>query len=121
MIGLKLLGLVLGVASPPLRLNGRAMNAAAVQTQRPPRPPASTQAPVPLVEAPASVGSLQGQDLVQSPNALRGISTSGRLLERPMPLGREEELEVPEADADEVDDDEGQQERDELRRQRKRT
>jgi len=32
----------------------------------------------------------------------------------------EEELEVPEADADEVDDDEGQQERDELRRHRKR-
>ena len=33
----------------------------------------------------------------------------------------EEEMEASEADGDEVDDDEGQQERDELRRQRKRT
>jgi len=31
---------------------------------------------------------------VQSPNVFRGISPSGRLLEQPLPLGREEELEL---------------------------
>ena len=86
-----LAGLVLGVASPPVRVYTQGVTRHAVKSL--PRTPYN-QSPVPLVEVPASVGSLQGEDLVQSPSVFRGISPDGRLLKQPLPLGREEELEV---------------------------
>ena len=91
MLGHLLVSLVLGVASPPLRTFSTGVSRPAV---RAPKPPPTTSAPVPLASVPEVVESLQGEDLVQSPNVFRGISPSGRLLEQPLPLGREEELEV---------------------------
>lgn len=91
MLGHLLVSLVLGVASPPLRTFSTGVSRPAV---RAPKPPPTTSAPVPLASVPEVVESLQGEDLVQSPNVFRGISPSGRLLEQPLPLGREEELEL---------------------------
>lgn len=90
MVGLHLFSFVLGVASPSVRLVSQSVGRPAVA----PKPPLSTQAPVPLVEEPVAVRSLQGRHLVQNPNVFQGISTNGQILEQPLPLGREEELEL---------------------------
>jgi hypothetical protein len=90
MVGLNIFSFVLGVASPSVRLVSQSVSRPAVA----PKPPLSTQAPVPLVEEPVAVRSLQGRHLVQNPNVFQGISTNGQILEQPLPLGREEELEL---------------------------
>ena len=83
---------VAGVATAPPRVGRQ-------PPQPQPRPPGGD--PVPLAQAAPSVSrpaarvpALSGEDLLQSPNVFRGVSSSGTVLEHPGALEREEELEV---------------------------
>lgn len=83
--------LALGVASPPVRPSRAPQTSRVVRGRPVPLAPQPAEGHAPPARVPSS---LSGSDIVQNPNVFRGVSSTGEMQHPPLPLGREEEVEV---------------------------